>query len=212
MIKALLGKKLGMSQHIQADGGVVPVTVLQVGPCTITQVKTRETDGYEAVQVGFQTTKRANQPKRGHLGEVGPFRYLRELPTNALDGLDVGQELKVDLFEAGTTVTIVGTSKGQGFQGTIKRHGFHGGQRTHGQSDRRRAPGSIGMGTTPGRVFKGKKMSGHMGNQKVTVKNLQIIEVDQERNLMFIKGSVPGAPQGLLVIHKTQKDAPSVAP
>ena len=208
MIQELLGKKIGMSQYIQASGMVVPVTVLEVGPCTITQVKTRETDGYEAVQVGFQPIKKANQAKRGHLKSTNLFRYLREVSADSLDDLEVGQELKADIFQQGDHVKVIGTSKGQGFQGTIKRHGFSRGPRTHGQSDRLRAPGSIGMGTTPGRVFKGKPMSGHMGNERITVKNLEVVDVDQERNLVLVKGSVPGAPQGLLMIKKSAKKAP----
>ena len=208
MIQGLLGKKIGMSQYIQASGMVVPVTVLEVGPCTITQVKTLETDGYEAVQVGFQPIKKASQPKRGHLKSTNLFRYLREVSADSLDGLEVGQELKADIFQQGEHVIIIGTSKGQGFQGTIKRHGFSRGPRTHGQSDRLRAPGSIGMGTTPGRVFKGKPMSGHMGNQRITVKNLEVVDVDQERNLVLVKGGVPGAPQGLVMIQKSAEKAP----
>ena len=209
MITALLGKKLGMSQYIYDDGIMVPVTVIEMGPCTITQLKTQEKDGYEKVQLGFQTVKKANSPKKGHLKNTELFRYLREVPADTLEGLEVGQQIGPDLFEAGEYVTLVGTSKGRGFQGTVKRHGFHGGSRTHGQSDRLRAPGSIGMGTTPGRVFKGKKMSGHMGNVRVTVKNLEVVNVDQERNLLMVKGGVPGAPQGLVMVHKAKKGAKS---
>ncbi len=166
-------------------------------------------DGYEKVQLGFQTVKKANNPKKGHLKNTDLFRYLREVPADTLKGLEVGQQIGPDLFESGEYVTLVGTSKGRGFQGTVKRHGFHGGSRTHGQSDRLRAPGSIGMGTTPGRVFKGKKMSGHMGNVRVTVKNLEVVDVDQERNLLMVKGGVPGAPQGLVIVHKAKKEAKS---
>ncbi|MEE9262716.1 MAG: 50S ribosomal protein L3 [Dehalococcoidia bacterium] len=209
MITALLGKKLGMSQYIYDDGRMVPVTVIEMGPCTITQLRTQEKDGYEKVQLGFQTVKKANSPKKGHLKNTGLFRYLREVPADTLEGLEVGQQIGPDLFESGEYVTLVGTSKGRGFQGTVKRHGFHGGSRTHGQSDRLRAPGSIGMGTTPGRVFKGKKMSGHMGNVRVTVKNLEVVDVDQERNLLMVKGGVPGAPQGLVIVHKAKKGAKS---
>ncbi len=209
MITALLGKKLGMSQYIYDDGRMVPVTVIEMGPCTITQLRTQEKDGYEKVQLGFQTVKKANSPKKGHLKNTELFRYLREVPADTLEGLEVGQQIGPDLFEAGEYVTLVGTSKGRGFQGTVKRHGFHGGSRTHGQSDRLRAPGSIGMGTTPGRVFKGKKMSGHMGNVRVTVKNLEVMDVDQERNLLMVKGGIPGAPQSLVMVHKAKKGAKS---
>ena len=203
MIQALLGKKIGMTQYIYDTGIIVPVTVLQVGPCLVTQIRTREKDGYEAVQLGFQPINKSNKPKRGHLRNTSLFRYLREVSADSLDDLDVGKELKADTFKQGERVIVIGTSKGQGFQGTVKRHGFAGGSRTHGQSDRLRAPGSIGMGTTPGRVFKGKPMSGHMGNQRVTVKNLEVVSVDHERNLVLLKGGVPGAPQGLIVIQKT---------
>ena len=202
MIRGLLGKKIGMTQVFRETGQVVPVTVVEGGPCTVTQIRTTSKDGYEAVQVGFAPVKRLNKALRGHLGRTGLFRHLRELPVDGVDDLEVGQQVNVDVFEVGEKVDVVGTSKGKGFQGTMKRHGFHGGPRTHGQSDRARAPGSIGAGTTPGRVFKGKKMAGHMGNARVTVKNLEVVQVDVERNLLFLKGGVPGAPTGLLSIKK----------
>ena len=202
MIKAILGKKLGMTQYIYDDGRMVPVTIIKAGPCTITQLKTTEKDGYEGVQLGFQAAKKANKAKRGHLNATNLFRYLREVPAETLEGLEVGQKIGPDIFKAGEHVALVGTSRGRGFQGTVKRHGFGGGSRTHGQSDRLRAPGSIGMGTTPGRVFKGKKMSGHMGNVRVTVKNLEVVDIDQERDLLLVKGGVPGAPQGLVMVRK----------
>ena len=208
MILALLGKKMGMTQYLRASGQMVPVTVLQVGPCTVTQVKTQQKDGYEAAQLGFGEVKRLNSPMRGHLRSTSLFRYLREVPTDGLEGLQVGQRASAELFEPGEHVTVTATSKGRGFQGTVKRHGFAGGPRTHGQSDRLRAPGSIGAGTTPGRVVKGKKMAGHMGNRSVTVKNLEVVDVDQERNLLLVKGGVPGAPQSLVIVHKTPKVAP----
>ncbi len=204
MILGMLGKKVGMSQLFREDGRVVPVTVVEAGPCTITQVKTQDNDGYESVQMGFSQVKRLNKPRRGHLGRVGLFRYLRELPTESLDDVQVGQQIKVDLFEVGEKVNVIGTTKGRGFSGAMKRHGFHGGPRTHGQSDRARAPGSIGATTYPARVLKGKKMAGHMGNVRVTVKNLEVIKVEPERNLLLLKGGVPGAPNGLLIIHKAK--------
>ena len=203
MIRGMLGRKLGMSQVFREDGMVVPVTVIQAGPCMVTQVKTKDNDGYEAVQVGYVEAKRLNRPLRGHLRHSGLFRYLRELPVDELGDLQVGQQIGVDLFQTGEKVDVVGTSKGRGFQGVMKRHGFHGGPRTHGQSDRARAPGSIGGNTFPAKVFKGKKMAGHMGNTRITVKNLEVVEVDRERNLLLLKGGVPGAPNGLLVIRKT---------
>lgn len=205
MIKAILGKKLGMTQYIYEDGRMVPVTVIEAGPCTVTQLRTAERDGYESAQLGFGSKKKLNRPTRGHLKNNGSFRYLREVPVQGLDGLEVGQQVGPDIFEAGERVTVVGSSRGRGFQGTVKRHGFGGGSRTHGQSDRLRAPGSIGMGTTPGRVFKGKKMSGHMGNARITVKNLEVVHVNPDRNLILVKGGVPGAPQGLLMVKKSEK-------
>jgi len=198
----MLGKKIGMSQVFREDGRVVPVTVLHAGPCTIIQLKTNEKDGYEAVQVGFDQVKRVNKPLKAHMGRNGPFRYLREVSVDSLEGLEVGQQISVDIFQPGERVNVVGTSKGRGFQGVMKRHGFHGGPRTHGQSDRARAPGSIGAGTFPARVFPGKKMAGHMGDVRVTVKHLEVIEVDAERNLLMLKGGVPGSPSGVLIVGK----------
>ena len=200
MIRGMIGKKIGMTQLFRQDGRVVPVTAVQVGPCTITQIKTKEKDGYEAAQIAFGRVKRMNKPMRGHLGRNGLFRYIRELPVDTIEGLEVGQQIDVSLFQVGDKVDVVGTSKGRGFQGVMKRHGFHGGPRTHGQSDRARAPGSIGAGTFPARVLKGKKMAGHMGNTRITVKNLEVVETDTERNLILLKGGVPGAPNGLLII------------
>jgi large subunit ribosomal protein L3 len=202
MIGGMLGKKIGMTQIFRQDGRVVPVTAIQAGPCTVTQIKTNGTDGYEAVQVGFDPVKRLNKALRGHLGRNGLFRFLREFPVDSLEGIQVGQQIGVDLFSAGDRVNVIGTSKGRGFQGAMKRHGFHGGPRTHGQSDRARAPGSIGATTYPARVLKGKKMAGHMGNARITVKNLEVAEVNPERNLILLKGGVPGAPNGLLMIRK----------
>jgi len=205
MIQGILGKKIGMSQRFREDGRVVPITALQVGPCTVTQVKSQVKDGYEAVQVGFEEVRRLNNPMRGHLRRTGLFRYLREVPVDSLGDAQVGDAITVELFQPGDRVDVIGTSKGRGFQGVMKRHGFAGGPRTHGQSDRARAPGSIGATTTPGRVLKGKRMAGHMGNQRVTVKNLEVFEVDLERNFLLIKGGVPGAPNGLLLILKSTK-------
>ena len=204
MIKGMLGKKIGMSQIFRSDGKVVPVTVVQAGPCTIAQIKSKETDGYEAVQLGYGEVKRLNKPLRGHLRRGGLSRYLREFSVDSLEGLEVGQKIDVALFQPGEKVDVIGTSKGRGFQGVMKRHGFHGGPRTHGQSDRARAPGSIGATTYPARVLKGKKMAGHMGNVRVTVKKLEVVEVDLDRNLLLLKGGVPGAPNGLLMIRKVK--------
>lgn len=202
MIRGFLGKKIGMSQIFREDGRVVPVTVIEAGPCSVTQIKTEETDGYAAVQLGFGQVKRLNKPRSGHLKNSGLNRYLREVRADDVTEFEVGQRIGVDIFEPGELVDVIGRSKGRGFAGVVKRHGFHGGPRTHGQSDRHRAPGSIGGGTTPGKVYKGMKMAGHMGNVRVTVKNLEVVQVDTERNLILLKGGVPGPPNGLLIIRK----------
>jgi large subunit ribosomal protein L3 len=161
-----------------------------------------ETDGYEAVQLGFGDVKRRNKPQAGHLKNSKLSRYLREVTTDDTNGFTVGQSIGVDIFEAGEKVDVIGTSKGRGFAGVMKRWNFGGGPRTHGQSDRSRAPGSIGGGTTPGKVYKGMKMGGHMGNRRITVKGLEIIEIDTERNLLMVKGGIPGAPNSLIQIRR----------
>jgi large subunit ribosomal protein L3 len=269
MLNALLGRKVGMTQVFGPNGVVIPVTVIEVGPCVVTQIKTVARDGYEAVQIGFEqqaTNKHTTRPELGHLGHslpllkaqrkrlqayqqqtkaqegateeggqtetataekpdkqvrkllkvqqnrqrrpgpaLGPFKVLREVGLQ--DGatsanIELGTQFDASLFEDGESIDIVGTSKGKGFQGGVKRHGFRGGPKTHGQSDRQRAPGSIGSGTTPGRVLKGTRMAGRMGNARVTAKKLEVIQSDPERNLLVVKGSVPGANGGLLTIKK----------
>lgn len=281
MLNALLGRKIGMTQVFGPNGTIIPVTVIEAGPCVVTQVKTADRDGYEAVQIGFeqQPTRKATRPQLGHLGHslpvlkaqrkrlqvhqqeertksssdpaeeknaessvetkieeqdasvstaktdkqiqkllkiqqnrqrrpgpvVGPFKVIREVGLQqgvTTDKVELGSLFDVGLFRDGEAVDIVGVSKGKGFQGVMKRHGFRGGPRTHGQSDRSRAPGSIGPGTTPGRVLKGTRMAGRMGNARITAKKLQIVQADPERNLLVVKGSVPGANGGLLVIQK----------
>ena len=203
MINGILGKKLGMTRVFEENGAVTPVTVVEAGPCTITQIKTRVIDGYDRVQVGFQETKKLNSPQRGHLRRSGGlFRELRELPVSDLEDLEVGQTITADIFTPGEIIKVTGISKGRGFAGGVKRHGFRGGPKTHGQSDRHRAPGSIAAGTYPGKVFKGLKMAGHMGMQQVTVKGLQVVQVDQARNLLLIKGAVPGPQGGVVAIYK----------
>jgi large subunit ribosomal protein L3 len=202
-VEGLLGKKLGMVQVFQADGTVVGCTVLEAGPCLVTQVKTKDRDGYEAVQLGFGTKKRLNEPEKGHLKNLGNLRYLREFKADSLDGIEVGQRIGVELFQPGDKVDVTGISKGRGFAGGVKRHGFHGGPKTHGQSDRHRAPGSIGSGTTPGRVLKGQKMAGHMGDERTTTRNLEVIEANPARGILIIKGPVPGAKDGLVRIRKS---------
>src|SRR6266516_5971227 len=271
MLNALLGRKVGMTQVFGPNGTVIPVTVIEAGPCIVTQIKTVARDGYEAVQIGFEqaTTKHTTRAELGHLGhslsllkgqrkrlptyqqeqraktktegaaatetaetettpakkdkqiekllrvqekrqrrpgpELGPFKVVGEVGLQegtAAEKLELGKQFDAGLFTVGEEVDIVGTSKGKGFQGGVKRHGFRGGPRTHGQSDRTRAPGSIGSGTTPGRVLKGTRMAGRMGNARVTAMKLQVIQADPERNLLVVKGSVPGANGGLLTIKK----------
>ena len=205
MLNAFLGKKIGMTQVFNDSGHVVPVTIIEAGPCSVTQIRTVEKDGYESVQLGFGRVRKPNKPESGHLKGSQIGRRLQEVTAGDIAGYEVGQLVTVDMFEPGEIVDIIGKSKGKGFAGTMKRHGFHGGPRTHGQSDRQRAPGSIGGGTTPGKVFKGLKMSGHMGNRRVTCKGLEVVRVDTERNLLMVKGGVPGAPNSSVTIRKTGK-------
>jgi large subunit ribosomal protein L3 len=206
MIQGLIGRKLGMTQVFDDRGVVHPVTVVEAGPCVVTQVKTDEKDGYAALQLGFGLDNRLNRPERGHRQASGFMsRDLREVKAENVTDYTVGEVLQADVFAEGEIVDVTGTSKGKGFQGGVKRHGFAGGPKTHGQSDRHRAPGSIGSSATPGRVFKGMRMAGHMGNERVTVQNLKVIRVDTERNLLLIEGSVPGPNQGLLIIRRAVK-------
>jgi large subunit ribosomal protein L3 len=206
MIEGLLGKKLGMTQIFTERGETVPVTVLEVGPCVVTQVKTVEKDGVRSVQLGFGYKKRLNEPERGHLRASGSqSRHLRDMKTEDGDDYSVGQTIDASIFAVGDKVDISGTSKGKGFQGVVKRHGFAGGPKTHGQSDRHRAPGSIGATTTPGRVFKGTRMAGHMGHERITVQSLEVVRVDTERNLVLVKGSVPGPNEGMLLVRRSIK-------
>ena len=216
-MKGLLGIKLGMSQVFDEAGVVTPVTIIQAGPCYVTQVKTEETDGYTAVQVGFQETKerRLTRGQLGHLGRLSkgkrkdesipPVRHLREFRTKKAADYEVGQELTVEQFEMGDRVDVVGKTKGRGFTGVVKRYGFGGGPKTHGQSDRQRAPGSIGATSGTGHVFKGKKMAGRSGNERHTSQNLQVVRIDSDNNLIAVKGSVPGAKGSLVVIQKAAK-------
>lgn len=210
-MKGILGKKVGMTQVFDESGEVVPVTIIEAGPCFVTQKKTVEQDGYAAIQLGFKEVKpkRLTQGQWGHLqkNNLPPLRHLRELLVSEgeTEEYEEGQKISVSIFEAGDMVDVIGTSKGRGFAGVVKRHGFRGGPKTRGQSDRQRAPGSIGQTTTPGRVYKGKRMPGRMGNQRVAAQNLQVILVDPQRNLLAVKGSVPGARNGLLLIKEARK-------
>lgn len=208
MIEGLLGRKIGMTQIFSAVGEAIPVTVIELGPCVVTQIRDRDRDGYEAVQIGFGEVKPKSltKPEQGHLAGAGRLvRYLREFSTDDISEHQVGQLLTADIFQPGQIIDVTGTSKGRGFQGVVKRHGFSGGPKTHGQSDRHRAPGSIGAGTDPGRVWKGTRMAGRMGNRRVTVQNLQVVEVITDKHLLLVRGSVPGAKNGLLMVRRAVK-------
>lgn len=203
MITGILGKKVGMTQVFQDDGAVVAVTAIEAGPCTVTQIKTKAKEGYDAVQLGFGPAKRINRPQRGHLKKLGPYKHLREFRVEDASKIQLGDRIDVGIFHPGDLVDVTGTSKGRGFAGVVKRYHFAGGSKTHGQSDRHRAPGSIGAGTDPGRVIKGLKMAGHMGDERVTVQRLQVVKADPERNLLLVRGAVPGARNGLLIVRKS---------
>ncbi len=206
MIQGLVGRKLGMTQIFDETGLVHPVTIIETGPCVVTQIRTPEKDGYEAVQLGFGLDKRLNKPEQGHRKASGFLsRTLREVKADNVGDFTVGQVITADTFAEGELVDVTGTSKGRGFQGGVKRHGFQGGPKTHGQSDRLRAPGSIGSSATPGRVFKGLRMAGHMGHERVTVQNLKVLRVDIERNLLLVEGSVPGPIKGEVLIRRAVK-------
>lgn len=208
MKKAIIGKKVGMTQIFDENGSVIPVTVIECGPCPVVQVKTIETDGYDAVQLGFGAVKehKVNKPNKGHFskGNVKPTKHLREFRIEDVSSVKVGDEIKVDTFEAGETVDIQGITKGKGFQGVIKRHGQSRGPMGHGSMYHRR-PGSMGATSTPGRVFKGKKLPGHMGVDTVTIQNLVIIRVDSDKNAILVKGSVPGNKGSILKISDSVK-------
>lgn len=208
MVTGILGKKVGTTQVFVEGGKVVPVTAIEAGPCVVTQIKSSEKEGYNAVQIGFGETKRLNKPEKGHLEKVGAYKHLREFRMSELAGVEIGQKVTVEMFQAGEKVDVVGTSKGRGFAGGVKRHGFQGGPKTHGQKDRHRAPGSIGGGTSPGKVWKGLRMAGHMGDERVTVRNLKVVQTNPDRNLILVEGAVPGARNGLVMIRKTKGGAP----
>jgi large subunit ribosomal protein L3 len=208
-MKGLLGKKVGMTQIFDEEGIVIPVTLIEAGPCYVTQVRQPQDDGYTAVQLGFEEIrpKRLTGGQLGHLkrNDLPPLRYLREFRLKALAELSEGDTLTVNVFEVGDHVDVIGTTKGRGFAGAIKRHGFRRQPTTHGASDRVRAPGSHGAGSTPGRVFKGVRGPGHMGNARVTSQNLLVALVDEERNLIGVRGSVPGPRGGLVMVKEARK-------
>ncbi len=210
MFKGLIGKKIGMTQIFDESGVAIPVTLIEAGPCYVTQIRTPEKEGYTAVQLGFDEVK----PKRLTGGELGhlkrnnldmpPMRFLREFRTKTAD-VQEGEKVTVSVFDLGERVDVIGTSKGKGFAGGVKRYHFHGGPKTHGQSDRLRGPGSNGSTTTPGRVYKGSRRPGHMGNDRVTSQSLKVVLVDAERNLIGVRGAVPGARGGLVLINEARK-------
>lgn len=201
--KAIIGRKLGMTQMFDDQGALEAVTAIEAGPCFVVQKKTKGKDGYDAVQLGFGERKRCNSPEKGHLKASGrELRYLNEFRLDDTGLFEVGQSLDASLFEKGERVDVVGVSKGKGFAGGVKRYHFSGGPKTHGQSDRHRAPGSVGGTTSPGRVYKGTRMAGHMGNARVTVRNLEVLQADSNRNLILIKGAVPGAVGGVVLISR----------
>ena len=203
MVVGLLGNKIGMTQILDEFGNIIPVTILKVGPCVVTQVKTKLKDGYDSIQIGYGNvpSKALTQPELGHLqkSNIQPLKYLKEFKVNEIDEFKIGQVLNVDSFSPGQLVNIRGKSIGKGFSGLQKRHNFSRGPMTHG-SKNHRAPGSIGMGTTPGRVLPGKKMAGQLGNKIITVRKLKVIQINTEENILVIKGSVPGKPGNLLSI------------
>ncbi|UCH42621.1 MAG: 50S ribosomal protein L3 [Dehalococcoidales bacterium] len=205
MVSGIIGRKLGMTQVFRDDGKAEAVTAVEAGPCTVIQIKTAEREGYNAVQLGFGETKRSSSPQKGHLKGLGQLRYLREFRVDDNEETSVGDRVDVTLFESGDLVDITGVSKGKGFAGVVKRYHFAGGPKTHGQSDRHRAPGSIGATTSPGRVFKGQRMAGHMGKERVTTRNLEVVATDPDRNLLLLRGAVPGNRNGLLLIKKSGK-------
>ena len=204
MIRGLLGRKLGMTRLFDEKGVATATTVIEAGPCWVTQLKTNPRQGSQAVQIGYEETKpkRLTKGQLGHLKSLPPLRRLREVPVDDPSEVQVGDKIDVSIFNEGDLIEVTGTSKGRGFAGVVKRHGFRGGPKTHGQSDRWRAPGSIGSGTTPGRVLKGVRMAGHMGAERVTVQNLRVMKVDPTRNLVAVKGAVPGPNGGLVLLKK----------
>ena len=205
MSRGLLGKKLGMTALFSSEGSLIPVTVVEVGPCVITQIKTEDTDGYNALQLGFGEKKKSqvNKPLQGHLSKVGDacFEHLKEFSVEDPGQYSLGQTITVEMFQIGERVNVKGTSKGRGFSGVIKRHGFHRGPMTHG-SKNVRPPGSIGCSATPSKVIRGKKMPGHYGNTHNTIRNIEIVDVRPDNNLVMLKGAVPGPKSGLVAINK----------
>ena len=205
-IAGLLGRKIGMPTSYHDDGTAEPVTAVEVGPCVVTQVKTDARDGYEAVQIGFLAASKLNQAEAGHQARAGgKFSHLQEFKVDDLSEFEVGQELKADIFEIGESIKVIGTSKGKGFSGVVRRWNFAGGPKTHGQTSRHRSSGSIGAGTSPGRVWPGQKMAGHYGVDTKTIKGLRVVAADIEKNVVLVRGSIPGAKNGIVRIERQGK-------
>lgn len=202
----LLGKKTGMTRIFDTSGNIIPVSIIEAGPCFVAQIKTKDKDGYDAVQLSFddKRLKSVNKPLKGHFdkAKIAPKKFLTEFRNYEIKDLNAGSELGVDIFQEGDRIDIQGVTKGKGFQGVVKRHGFSGGSKTHGQSDRQRAPGSIGSSSYPSRVFKGQKMAGRMGGDNLTIRNLKIIKVEKEANLIYLKGAIPGHINGYVKLIK----------
>ncbi len=205
MAEGLMGRKRGMTQVFSEKGQVIPVTVLEVGPCYVTQIHTQEKSGYSAIQLGYDETRRLNKAERSHLKNMPSLKHLREVRLSDVSEYKVGQKLNASIFNVGEKVDVVGTSKGKGTSGVVKKYHFRGGPKTHGQSDRTRRPGSSSATTTPGRVLKGTRRAGQMGNVRVTIANLDVIQVDPERNLVTVRGAVPGSKSGLIFVQKARK-------
>jgi large subunit ribosomal protein L3 len=205
-MSGLIGKKLGMTRIFDEKGNEVQVSVIQTGPCYVTEIRTQDRHGYDALQLGFEEKrdKSVKQPERGHFKKSGvkPMRYLREFRTFDVSQFKLGDVIKADIFQVGEEVKVIGISKGKGFQGVMTRHHFGGGPVSHGQSDRRRAPGSVGGSSYPSRVFKGMRMAGQMGNARITVRNLKVVRVDAENNIVMVRGGIPGARNGMVLISK----------
>jgi large subunit ribosomal protein L3 len=214
MTEGILGKKLGMTQVYGKGGATEAITAIEAGPCTVTQVKTVETDGYIAAKLGFGEVKKKNTAKKGKASKASKakekatvkYKYMREFRLEATPKMEVGQKIDVSLFKVGDIIDVIGISKGKGFAGGVKRYHFNGGPKTHGQSDRWRAPGSVGANTSPGRVYKGLRMAGHLGSMRTTVSNLVVLEADPARNLLLVKGAVPGMTNGLVIIQRAKRE------
>ena len=205
-VQGLIGTKIGTTQMFRDSGDAVCVTAIKAGPCTVTQIKTHNRDGYTSIQLGFDEVSQLNSPQRGHLRSADRlFRILREFEAENIEEIKVGQEIDVSMFEPGEKINATALFKGRGFAGGVKRYNFRGGPKTHGQSDRHRAPGSIGAGSTPGRVIKGLRMAGHMGNVRVTAPNLEIVSIDEDRDILFVKGAIPGSRNSLVLLRKSFK-------